>query len=110
VQLKTYLGQFELMTILAVLQHGNDAYGGEIQRCLMEQAGRSVTLGAIHRTLQRLEEQGIVNSRLSDGATDRVGRPRRYFTVTGAGIDAVNDFRDTLTCLTAGLNPAFGVK
>ena len=99
------LGQFELVTMLAVLQRGNNAYGGEIQEYLMENASRDVTLGAIHRTLQRLEEKGLVESRLADEEADRIRRPRRYFKITGNGIRAVNESHGVMNRLFRGLNP-----
>jgi PadR family transcriptional regulator PadR len=108
--MKGLLGQFELITILAVMQRSNNAYGSEIQECLREIGGRSVTLGAIHRTLQRLEERGLVESRLADEKSDRIGRPRRYFKVTGAGLHAVNEVRSAVGRLVANLNPALGVR
>jgi PadR family transcriptional regulator PadR len=103
------LGQFELMAMLAVLQRGNDAYGLQIQAELKKKARREYAVGQIYTTLARLEERKLVESRLGDQHSDRLGRPRRYFTVTGAGIDAINDTHEALQKLTHGLKPAFGI-
>jgi DNA-binding PadR family transcriptional regulator len=104
------LGQFELMAMLAVLQRGNEAYGLQIQAELKQGIGREYAVGQIYTTLARLEERKFVKSRLGDQESDRLGRPRRYFTVTGAGIEAINDAQEALRKLTSGikaLKPAF---
>jgi DNA-binding PadR family transcriptional regulator len=105
------LGQFELMAMLAVLQRGNDAYGLQVQGELKKKTGREYAVGQIYTTLARLEGRKLVKSRLGDQESDRLGRPRRYFTITGAGIDAINDTQEALLKLSSGikgLKPAFG--
>ena len=97
-----FLGQFELMTMLAVLQRGNDAYGLQVQDELKNTIGREVTLGAIHRTLARLQDKKLVKSRLADQQSDRLGRPRRYFQVTSSGIAACRNTQDALQKLARG--------
>jgi DNA-binding PadR family transcriptional regulator len=105
------LGQFELMAMLAVLKGGNEAYGLQIQAELKQGTGREYAVGQIYTTLARLEERKFVKSRLGDQESDRLGRPRRYFTVTGAGIQAIKDAQEALRKLTTGikgLKPALG--
>ena len=43
---KAYLGEFEQMVLLAILQGGEEANALEIRRELEASAGRSVTKGA----------------------------------------------------------------
>lgn len=100
------LGQFEMLAMQAVLQRGNDAYGLQIQDELKKTVGREVTLGAIYTTLARLEEHKLVTSRLADSQSDRLGRPRRYFQITGAGMKSYDDSRDALQRIAFGLKPA----
>jgi PadR family transcriptional regulator, regulatory protein PadR len=42
---RTYLGEMELMVLLAVVRLGDDAYGVPISRELLSLAGREVALG-----------------------------------------------------------------
>jgi PadR family transcriptional regulator, regulatory protein PadR len=103
------LGQLELKLLLAVLQCGNNAYGLQIQEELKDKTGKELVVGAIYTTMARLEERGFVESHLGDERSDRLGRPRRYFTVTGEGIRAIKSEQNELRRLTSGLKPSFGV-
>jgi DNA-binding PadR family transcriptional regulator len=102
------LGNFELLAILAVLQRDNSAYGLEIQAELKKRLRREVTLGAIYTTLARLEQKKLVSSKLGDQQSDRLGRPRRYFAITAAGLRAVKESQDSIRKMVEGLNVSFG--
>ena len=103
---KFALGQLELKLLLTVLQCGNEAYGLQIQNELKDKTGREIAVGAIYTTLARLQERKLVASHEGDHNSDRLGRPRRYFTVTGAGIHAISEAEQELRSL--GLKPSFG--
>src|SRR5947207_15365975 len=79
---RDYLGQFELMVLLAILQAGEDAYGVPIARQIEETTGKEVALGSIYAALERLEEKGLVTSSMGDPTPERGGRAKRYFRVT----------------------------
>lgn len=49
-----FLGEFEQMAMLTLIQLGNDAYGAAIRQMLAEQVNRQVAIGAIYSTLERL--------------------------------------------------------
>jgi len=104
------LGQFELMAMLAVLQRRNHAYGLEIQAELKKKTSREYAVGQIYTTLARLQQRKLVESHLGDQQSDRLGRPRRYFTVTNAGVEAVKDTQQALQKLTVGLEQALGAE
>src|SRR5690349_6829049 len=106
----TSLGQLELKLLLAVLQRDNRAYGLQIQKELKDKTGKELVVGAIYTTMSRLEERGFVQSQLGDQNCDRLGRPRRFFTVTGEGIRAVNVAHAELRRLSNGLKPSFGIS
>jgi DNA-binding PadR family transcriptional regulator len=53
--------------------------------------------------LERLEERGLVASRLGDSTPERGGKAKRYFRITGAGIGEVRDARRSLMNLWKGL-------
>ena len=83
------LGEFEQIVLLAILRLGKEAYGvsirGEIAAC----TGRDVAPGALYTTLDRLEEKGLLRSRLGDPTPARGGRAKRYVAITPKGVDAV---------------------
>jgi PadR family transcriptional regulator PadR len=98
-----YLGNFDLMALLAVLRLGEDAYGVTIARELEEQTGREVVVASVYATLERLHERGLVTSSLGESTPERGGRAKRYFRITGAGIREVRDTRRSLMNLWKGL-------
>jgi PadR family transcriptional regulator PadR len=87
------LTDLELMTLLAVLRVGDEAYGVAIARELHETAGRRVLLAALYAALSRLEERGFVTAELGDPTPERGGRAKKYFRVTREGIRAVRETR-----------------
>src|SRR5215470_20151996 len=70
---RSYLGEMELMVLLAVVRLGDDAYGVPISQELLHLAGREVALGSIYAALDRLEEKGCVTSSLGDPTPQRGG-------------------------------------
>lgn len=89
------LGALEELALLAVCILGDDAYGAEVQREIEDQSGRTVSLGAVHKSLYRLEEQGLLNSGMGGATAERGGRRKRIFSVTGSGMRALQTVRDT---------------
>ena len=96
------LGEFQQLTMLAVLRLGADAYGASIRRVLRDVAMRNVSISAIYVTLVRLEEHGLVTSRAGDTPATG-GRPRRCFTVTPKGKVALRAVRSTTDRMWAGV-------
>ena len=94
-----YLGDFELMVMLALLRLGDNAYGVPISREIEQETGRSAALGSVYATLERLEEKGLVSSELGEPTSERGGRAKRYFRVTPKGLRAVREMRQALTRL-----------
>src|SRR5689334_9746387 len=90
---RDYLGQFELMVLLAVISIGEDAYGVPIARELETATGREVGLGSVYAALTRLQEKSLVASRTGDPTPERGGRAKQYFEVTPDGRKAVRDAR-----------------
>jgi len=97
------LGELEQLVLLVVLRLGDDAYGVTIQREFLSVARRSISLGAIYTTLDRLEAKGYVSSTIGGATPERGGRAKRYFVVEAAGKKALVRSLDTLRALTAGL-------
>jgi PadR family transcriptional regulator len=107
---RDYLGQFELMVLLAILQAGEDAYGVPIAREIEDTTRKEVALGSIYAALDRLEAKGLVTSEMGDPTPERGGRAKRYFTVTGKGVREAREAQRTLKKLWAGLPQLEGGK
>ena len=97
------LGELEQIVLLAVLRLGDDAYGVPIGLEIEQRTGRSLTVGALYRTLDRLEGKGYVNSSFGDPTPERGGRSKRYFKIRPLGIRALRASREALTAMWDGL-------
>lgn len=100
-----YLGEFEQLILFSVLKLGEDAYGVAIREAIEERTGRVVSSGAIYTTLGRLEDRGLVSSRVGAPTPGRVGRPRKYYTLKPAGARALMDAYETIQAMAGGLIP-----
>jgi PadR family transcriptional regulator PadR len=100
---RDYLGNFELMILLAIMRIDNDAYGVPISDEIEATTGRAVVLGSVYAALDRLEERGLVTSRLGEPRAERGGRAPRHFRITAAGIREVRGTQRALTTLWRGL-------
>jgi DNA-binding PadR family transcriptional regulator len=105
-----YLGNFDLMLLLALLRLGDDAYGVTIARELEQQTGREVVVASVYATLERLQERGLVRSMLGESTPERGGRAKRYFHITADGIREVRDARRSLMNMWKGLPELKGEK
>jgi PadR family transcriptional regulator PadR len=100
---RTYLGEFELMILLAVIRLGDDAYGVPISKELLETTGRDVALGSVYAALDRLEQKDLVSSTLGDPTPVRGGRAKRYFRVTPKGMHEAKTTKKALISLWRGI-------
>lgn len=89
----TQLGEFEEIVLLTIARLYDDAYGVAVLDELSERLERPMSLGVVHRTLQRLEEKGLVHSRFSEPLAQRGGRRKRLFRVTMTGQQALQEAR-----------------
>jgi DNA-binding PadR family transcriptional regulator len=96
------LGEFELYVLLAVLRLGDDAYGVSIRDELERRTARQFTLGAIYKTLGRLEDKRLVAGRDGDPSPVRGGRRKRLYRLAPAGVQAVAQAVEELRQLTRG--------
>lgn len=88
----------------AILRLRGDAYGVTIHAKANDLGRpRGISLGAVYYALDRLEDQGLVSSRLADPAPERGGRAKCYYRLEGLGerapvppLDLLEEVTDTL--------------
>jgi PadR family transcriptional regulator, regulatory protein PadR len=97
------LGDFEQLVLLAVLRLGSDAYGATIRREIESRTGRELSISAVYTTLQRLEQKGLVRSRMGEPLPERGGRRRKYVELLPAGARALKVAYNAFTGMTAGV-------
>jgi DNA-binding PadR family transcriptional regulator len=99
------LGEFEELVLLAVAVFTPEAYSVVIAEELEQQTGKTVTTGAVHASLQRLENKGLVSSQMGEATSERGGRRKRIFKVTIAGSRILHDVRDVRNNLWSRIAP-----
>ncbi|MCY7351983.1 MAG: PadR family transcriptional regulator [Cytophagaceae bacterium] len=102
---RTYLGEFEELVLLTVAVLHESAYGVAIADGLEQQTARSVSLSAVHAALHRLQEKGMLSSRLGEATAERGGRRKRLFTVTALGSRTLHEVRQVREQLWASVSP-----
>ena len=89
--------------MLAILRLGHEAYGASILREIEVRTDRRVALGAIYKTLERLESKGLLDSWIGEPSTKRGGRRRKHYRLLDAGRLALDRTLADLRGLTQGL-------
>ncbi|MGC3944650.1 MAG: helix-turn-helix transcriptional regulator [Chryseolinea sp.] len=92
---KFQLGEFEEIVLLTIAILNNTAYSVTIKDEIESRLSRTVSLGALHTALKRMEEKGYLKSYEGDATDERAGRPKRYFEITAMGKKALQYARDT---------------
>jgi len=87
----TYIGELEELVLLMVGVLYKEAYGVAVMDEIEKQTGRSLNISAVHAVLKRLEDKGMVTSKMSDPTNERGGRRKRIFLLTAAGKRALED-------------------
>lgn len=81
------------MVLLSVAVLTPKAYSVAIAEELEAATGHTISTGAVHAALQRLENKGLVNSQMGEATQERGGRRKRLFTITPAGSRILHEVR-----------------
>ena len=92
-EMKKYLGEFEELVLSMVSILNDDAYGNAIVQKIAEALDRKVSLSAVHVTLYRLEDKGLVKSHHGEATAKRGGRRKRLFQITNTGKNMLRDMQ-----------------
>ena len=86
------VGQFEQIILTAILSLRDEAYGVTIHEKASELSSpKKVSPGAVYVTLDRLEDKGLISSRLSNPTPERGGRSKRYYQLEALGEQALEE-------------------
>ncbi|MCB0492758.1 MAG: helix-turn-helix transcriptional regulator [Cyclobacteriaceae bacterium] len=97
--MKGFIGEFEELVLLTIASYGDEAYGVIIKEDIEKRAARSISIGALHSTITRLEEKGYIKSWLGEPTEQRGGRRKRFFELTQSGkvgLHQMKNLRDEL--------------
>jgi DNA-binding PadR family transcriptional regulator len=108
------LGDFEQLILLALVRLGDEAYGVSIHNEIVRRAKRDVTIAAVYKTLERLEDKGFALSTVGEPTAERGGRRKKYFRIQPAGRRALAHALASLRRMSEGLpleaDPAFAAE
>src|SRR5689334_347227 len=97
------LGEFEQLVLLALLRLGDTAYGVSVSNEIAARTGRQVSVGAVYKTLDRLEGKRLVSSSIGEPTAARGGRRKRLFQLQPSGERALRASLRALDRMAAGL-------
>jgi PadR family transcriptional regulator PadR len=98
-------GEFEQLLLFALVRLGATAYGTTIREEIERRAGRSVAPGAIYTGLDRLEQRGLVTSRLGESTPSRGGRRKKFYQIEPTGARALAESYEALQEMASGVIP-----
>ena len=93
------LGDIEHLVLLAILRLGKEAYGIPILDEVSARSGREVSRATVYVALKRLEQKGLVTSKLGESTPERGGRAKRFFKMKPSGLKALRESRDMFLSL-----------
>ena len=99
------LGELEQLVLIALLRLGEDSYGVTVRDEITRRTGRAMSFGTAYSTLARLEDKGLVSTRLGVPTAERGGRGKKHFVISAAGRKAVDASLRALRTMTRGLDP-----
>jgi DNA-binding PadR family transcriptional regulator len=103
---RTRYGELEEQVVLTLLRLGGEGYAVPVAEELERLTGREVSPATAYMVMRRLEERGLVTSRVGTPDPERGGRPRRYYRlVTPAVLPVLQESRRAMLALWDGLEP-----
>ncbi len=97
------LGEFEQLVLLALMRLGDNAYGVTVRRELEQRAHRRASLGTVYKALERLENKGLVSSRICQPTAERGGRRKKLYRPSSTGIQALRRSMTALRSMSEGM-------
>lgn len=77
--------------ILGLLARKRELFSLEIRNQYTALFGR-LPLGSLYTTMDRMEERGLVTSRMGEATLERGGQRRKYFRITAKGESALDAY------------------
>jgi len=79
----------EQIILSAVWNLKQNAYGVSVRQRVKKLLGKNINYGTLYNALEQLLNKGYVAKKKGEAGTDRIGRPRIYYSLTGDGEKAL---------------------
>ncbi len=88
------LGHLEESTLLIVMIL-EEAYGVSVAEAYEKHTNNSISIPAIHTVLKRLENKGLLKSKMGEATAERGGRRKRIFEATPYAYKVIAEIRES---------------
>jgi PadR family transcriptional regulator PadR len=102
------LGEFEQIVMLALVRLGPEAYGATVCAEIDQRSGRGVSVSAVHTTLERLEQKGLLRSRIGEPTPQRGGKRKRHYEVSPLGMKSLQASYRSIRSMADGIEHLLG--
>jgi DNA-binding PadR family transcriptional regulator len=101
-----YLGEFEMVVLLALARLDQPASGMPIYDEICRTTGRDVSVHSVYVTLGRMENKRYVSSSVGEQENDTgsAGKQRKCYALSEQGVAALQRSRDMYENLWAGVS------
>ncbi len=94
----------EQVLLLAIWQLNDNAYPVSIREKVIESTGKNVVYGTLYNSLELLLKKGYVTSRKGEPTSERGGKSKIFFILTGEGISALQNSKQFYETLWLGID------
>ena len=96
---RTGIGELEELVLLTICVLENDAYALDVKEEVERRTERRINVSAIHTTLYRMEDKGLLVSKLGEASQVRGGKRKRLFSVTSFGLKSLSEVQEIRSSL-----------
>src|SRR5688500_4269536 len=90
--MNSQLGNLEEAVLLIAL-YLDEVYGVSVAEEYKKQSGSDISIPAIHTVLRRLEDKGMLKSKMGESIPERGGRRKRLYEATAFGLQIIRDIK-----------------
>lgn len=102
---KTGIGEFEELVLLTICVLQNEAYAFSVKQEIELRTGRRMNISAVHTTLYRMEDKGLLSSEMGEASSIRGGKRKRLFSATPFGVKSLSEIKDIRSGLWNDIPP-----
>lgn len=98
------LTRHEEHVLLTILHLGDNSYLVTIKEFLEDHTSKELSFGTLYVSLKRLEKMGYVRHRVGEATSKRGGKAIKYYSLTKAGIRALEKTREVQESMWNGFS------
>lgn len=90
--MNSHLGNLEEAVLLIAL-YLDEVYGVSVAEEYKKQTDHNISIPAIHTVLRRLEDKGLLKSKMGESSPERGGRRKRLYESTAYGLSQIREIK-----------------